>query len=149
MPIHRRSEMFLYMAARVQLVEEFIRPSLADRKTVVCDRFLLANVVYQAHAGGLDPAAVWDVGRVAVAGVMPDIVFLLDMTSEDASQRRGRAPDRMESQGAEYLAKVRQGFLIEAERNPQTIRVINAARDIHTIQTEIRQIASQRIDSRS
>ena len=47
LPIHRRSEMLLYMAARAQLVEEIIRPALAANKTVVSDRFLLANLVYR------------------------------------------------------------------------------------------------------
>jgi dTMP kinase len=143
--IHRRSEMFLYMAARVQLVEEVIRPALTAGKTIVCDRFLLANVVYQAHAGGLDPADVWQVGRVAVGGIMPDLVFLLDMTAEAASQRRGREPDRMEAQGQEFLNRVRSGFLLEAERHPNTILVVNAARDIELIQAEIRQAASNKI----
>src|SRR6188472_337076 len=62
-PIGRRSEMFLYMAARAQLVEEVILPALDSGKIVIADRFLLANVVYQGHAGGLSPAEIWEVGR--------------------------------------------------------------------------------------
>src|SRR5687767_13931168 len=52
-PIHRRSEMLLYMASRAQLVEEVIRPALEAGKVVVSDRYLLANVVYQGHVGGM------------------------------------------------------------------------------------------------
>src|SRR3954466_13098094 len=62
--IHRRSETLLYMASRAQLVEEIIRPALASGKTVISDRFLLANVVYQGHAGGLNPGEVWRVGEI-------------------------------------------------------------------------------------
>src|SRR4051794_34374945 len=58
-PIGRRSEMLLYMAARAQLVEEVIRPALDAGRIVVADRYLLANVVYQGHAGGLDPNQIW------------------------------------------------------------------------------------------
>src|SRR5687768_8133459 len=76
-PIARRSEMLLYMAARAQLVEEVIRPALAAGKIVVCDRFLLANIVYQGHAGGLDVSDVRQVGAIATDGVLPDCVFLL------------------------------------------------------------------------
>ena len=69
--IHRRSEMLLYMAARAQLVEEIIRPALESGKTVVSDRYLLANVVYQGHAGGLDVETLWEVGRIATDSVSP------------------------------------------------------------------------------
>src|SRR5262245_41764155 len=71
-PIARRSEMLLYMAARAQLVEEVIRPALAAGKTIVSDRYLLANLVYQGHAGGLDLESVRKVGLVAIDGVEPD-----------------------------------------------------------------------------
>src|SRR3954452_23253261 len=69
-PISRRAEMLLYMAARAQLVDEVIGPALAAGKVVVADRYLLANVVYQGHAGGLKPEDVWQVGLVATGGVM-------------------------------------------------------------------------------
>ena len=146
--ICRRSEMLMYMAARAQLVDEIIRPALAQGKTIVSDRFLLANVVYQAHAGGMNPTDVWDVGRVAVDGVMPDLVLLLDMSVEEATKRRGREPDRMEAQGEEYLKRVRAGFLLEAQRNPEQIVVINAARDIEPIQNDIRAAATRALAKR-
>src|SRR4051812_38876751 len=84
-PIHRRSEMLMYMAARAQLVEEVIRPALAAGKSVISDRYLLANVVYQAHAGGLSPEEVWQVGLVTVAGVMPTLTFILDLPATAAA----------------------------------------------------------------
>ncbi len=50
-PLDMKSEMLLYMASRAQLVAEQIRPALARGETVICDRYLLANVVYQGFAG--------------------------------------------------------------------------------------------------
>ena len=136
LPIDRRSEMLLYMAARAQLVEEFIRPALAAGKTVVSDRFLLANVVYQAYAGGLEVETVWQVGQIATAGVMPRLTFLLDMDPEVAAGRMQRKLDRMEAQGLGFQRRVRAGFLAEAERRPQEIVVINAmapVADVHAV----------------
>ncbi len=117
-PISRRAEMLLFMAARAQLVDEVIRPALEAAKTVVSDRFLLANVVYQGHAGGLDVQTIWRIGRVTTAGILPDLVFVLDMPPAAAAGRIDRQRDRMESQGAAYDARLRQGFLAEAAEDP-------------------------------
>ena len=135
-PIHRRSEMLLYMASRAQLVEEVIRPALAAGKIVISDRYLLANVVYQAHGGGLSPDDVWKVGDVAVAGVLPRLVLLLDMPAERAAARIQRQHDRMEAQGLEYLERVRQGFLTEAKRLGPQVVVIDADRPIEAIHAD-------------
>lgn len=143
--MHRRAEMLLFMAARAQLVEEVIRPALAAGKVVVSDRYLLANIVYQAHAGGLDADLVRQVGAAAIAGVRPDMTFLLDIDPAVAAQRIGRAPDRMEAYGLDYLRQVREGFLVEARARPEEIFVIDAQRDPDAIQTDIRALAQRRL----
>jgi dTMP kinase len=143
LPIQRRSEMLLYMAARAQLVEEVIRPALAAGKTVVSDRYLLANVVYQGHAGGLDPEAIWQVGAVATQGCVPDLVIVLDMPPDDAAQRINRPRDRMEKQGEPFGRAVREGFLVEAALQPDRIVVVDANRPIEEVQAEIRAVASR------
>jgi dTMP kinase len=136
--IHRRSEMLLYMAARSQLVEEVIRPALEQGKTVLSDRYLLANVVYQGHAGGLSVAELWEVGRLATAGVMPDLTVVLDLPASSAAARLQRPLDRMELQGDSFHAKVRQGFLDEASRSADKILVLDASRSIDAIQVDLR-----------
>ncbi|MBN2580859.1 MAG: dTMP kinase [Pirellulales bacterium] len=138
--IHRRAEMLLYMAARAQLVEEVIRPALEQGRTVVSDRFLLANVVYQGYGGGLDVETLWRVGETAVGGVMPRRIFLLDLPAEAAARRMTRQLDRMEQQGAEFHARVRQGFLTEAARRSEIV-VIDASRPVAEVQDAIRQAA--------
>ena len=142
-PINRRSEMLLYMAARAQLVDQIIRPALDADRVVVADRYLLANVVYQGHAGGLDPQQIWQVGQVATGGLMPDCVFVLDMSIESANLRLNRSLDRMESQGDEYRERVRQGFLVEAARATEQIHVIDAGQSVEAVQADIWRIAAK------
>lgn len=141
--IGRRSEMLLYMAARAQLVDEIIRPALTAGRIVVSDRFLLANVVYQGHAGGLDATQIWHVGTVATDGIQPDCIFLLDMSPEAAAARLKRPLDRMESQGDEYRARLRNGFLAEAAEDPERIHVINADQDVESVHSDIWRIAAK------
>jgi dTMP kinase len=137
--IDRRSEMLLYMAARAQLVEEVIRPALNQGKTVVSDRYLLANVVYQGYGGGLDIDTLWQVGRVATGGLMPDVTIVLDMPATAAAARLKRELDRMEQQGDAFHARVREGFLTEAARSDGRVVVINAAASIDEVQAAIRE----------
>jgi dTMP kinase len=142
-PIGRRSEMFLYMAARAQMVDQIIRPALEANRVVVADRYLLANVVYQGHAGGLDPEQIWQVGRVAIDGIEPDCVFVLDMNEQLATKRLNRSLDRMENQGDEYRIRLRRGFLYEASKLPKQIHVINAAQSIEAVHADIWKIAAK------
>jgi len=136
-----RSEMLLYMASRAQLVGEVIRPALDAGQIVVSDRFLLANVVYQGHAGSLEVDRLWQIGEVATAGLLPDLTLLLDMDADAALQRISREADRMEARGLSYLRRVRQGFLDEAKRQPERITIINAAQAVPQVQQEIRNAA--------
>jgi dTMP kinase len=137
-----RSEMLLYMAARAQLVDEVIRPALAAGRTVVSDRFLLANIVYQGYAGGMDVAEIRAVGEVAVHGIRPDCTFLLDMDPAAALERVGRQLDRVESRGAAYREQLRAGFLKEAARMGEKAHVIRADQSIEAVQADIRDIAA-------
>jgi dTMP kinase len=137
------SEMFLYMAARAQLVHEKIKPALEANKVVVSDRFLLANVVYQGWAGGVGADVVWNVGHVATQGIQPDLTFVLDMPPADAADRLGRTLDRMEQRGDTYRQRLREGFLAEAAGDPNHIVVIDASGTIDQVHAAVRQAAQQ------
>jgi dTMP kinase len=131
-------EMLLFMASRAQLTSDVIRPALDSGHAVVADRFLLANVVYQGHAGGLEPDLLWNIGAVATGGLLPNLTLVLDLPLKKAVARRTRPEDRIESRGDEYQKRVREGFLAEARRFPKTIRVIDANQAIEAVHQQIR-----------
>lgn len=139
------SEMLLYMAARAQLVAEVIHPALAAGQVVLSDRFLLANVVYQGHAGGLDPQTIWQVGRIATGGLSPDLTLVLDLPEETALARLRRPLDRLEQRGLDYLRKLRRGYQQEAAADPQRVQLVNADRGIDEIQAELRRLVSAQL----
>jgi dTMP kinase len=130
-------EALLFMASRAQLVTQVIRPALESGHTVVSDRFLLANVVYQGHAGGLDPEQLWSIGRFATGGLEPDLTLVLDMPLELARARRKPAADRLESRDDAYHDRVRDGFIAEAARRPERIRVVDASGPVEVVQEAI------------
>jgi dTMP kinase len=133
------TEAMLFMASRAQLVAEVIRPALESGRVVLCDRFLLANVVYQGHAGGLDAAQLWSAGMVATDGLEPDLTLVLDLPPEVSQSRRKPSADRMESRGPDFFARVRAGFLMEAQRRPERFCVIDASGPVNAVQDRLQQ----------
>ena len=111
------------MARWAQLVDEVIRSRSAARGPHGRLRSVLAkpNVVYKGHAGGLDPANIWSVGKLATRDLLPDLTFVLDLPPRLAAQRIERPLDRMETRGAEFKERLRAGYLAEAARRPDAI----------------------------
>jgi dTMP kinase len=130
-------EMFLFMASRAQLTAEIIRPALSAGRVVVADRFLLANVVYQGHAGGLNAEQIWEIGHAATNGLEPDLTLVLDLPTAQAVARKGGPADRVESRDQDYQDRVRAGFLAEARLRPDRIKVIAADRSINEVHEQI------------
>ena len=138
-PLANTAEMLLYMACRAQLVNEQMNPALQLGQTVVCDRFLLANVVYQGAAGGLDVDMLWSVGKCATGGLTPDKTIVLDLDPEIAFTRIQRGQDRLEKRGLDYYRKVRDGFLTEVKKlgSPSCYCVVDASQSIESIHQQI------------
>jgi dTMP kinase len=109
------TELYMVMAARSQHVATRIQPWLAEKRWILCDRFLDSSFVYQGHLGGLGSQVVQNIGRLAVDGVCPNITFVLDLPVEVALERmrkRGNvASDRYDSADRERLKTLREGFL--------------------------------------
>jgi len=122
------TEMFLFMAARSQLVREVIRPALKTSNIVLSDRFLISTFVYQCYAGGVSADVLQSVSAAAVGETLPDLGIVLDIPYEVAVQRIGyrSAPDRMERKGEAYHRLVREGFLKYAADEPNRYVVIDA-----------------------
>ena len=126
--MHVRTELFLYMASRSEMVARIVRPLLEGGLVVVSDRFVSSSVAYQGYAGGIEPALIWEMGRVAADGIEPDLTILLDLEVEAGFARIARARDRMESKDRAYHEKVRQGFLRMARERPDRFVVVDASR---------------------
>jgi len=123
-----RTELFLYMASRSEMVARIVRPVLEGGLVVVSERFVSSSVAYQGFAGGIEPALIWEMGRVATGGIEPDLTILLDLEIEAGFSRIARARDRMESKDRAYHEKVRQGFLAMARERPDRFVVVDASR---------------------
>ncbi len=131
-----RSELFLFMAARAQVVDEVILPALDAGRVVVCERFLMSSVVYQGLAGEIPAGEVETIGHSATGGLAPDLTIVLDVDTETGLKRVGKA-DRIEQRGRSYHERVRQGFLSLASRDPARIVVVDGSRPVEEVQAEM------------
>jgi dTMP kinase len=135
-----RTEALLYFAARAEHAELVIRPALAARSHVICDRFSDSTYVYQGMARGLDKSELSRLNDWAAGGLLPDATFLLDAPPECLSSRRQNRgqPDRMEKEGLAFQRAVRTGFLALAEEDAGRIVVLDALRSVGEIQAIVR-----------
>jgi dTMP kinase len=146
--ISDRAEALLFMASRAELVAKVVRPVLESGRVVVSDRFVAANVAYQGHARGLPADEVWAVGGFSTGGLLPDLTVILDLPVEVAADRRGRSADRVEARGLDYLDRVRRGFLVEAARQPDAVRVLDATPDVDSVQQQLRVVVRDFLGAR-
>ena len=145
------AELLLYMADRAQHIHELIRPCLMDGKTVVCDRYYDATVVYQGFARGLDIKLIRKLHHLLFEGLKPDITLLLDLPPRlglkraweqlNTGQRSGQE-SRFEAEKVAFHEKVRAGYLELARHEPDRIRVIDAAPPPDQVFADISKIVS-------
>lgn len=120
------TELFLFEAARAQIVEETIKPALEEGKAVICDRFFDSSFAYQGCARGLGAEMVSRLNKDATGGLAPDITFFLDISVEKAIMRRegrGGEKDRIESAGDSFQEKVRKGFIRAASEDKRIVTI--------------------------
>ena len=150
-----KAELLLYMADRAQHIASLVKPSLAENKVVLCDRYFDATVVYQGFARGLDPHFVKELHRLVLEDFKPDITLLLDLSPRIGLARAWKQLDngtrcgsesRFEEETLGFHEKVRAGYLELALREPKRFRTIDAAGDEKQVQADIRKVLTQCLD---
>jgi dTMP kinase len=107
------SELFLYLAARADLVEKQIRTALAGGQVVLADRFDLSTRAYQVAGRGLSADAVQAALQIATGGLAADLTLVLDVPVEVGRERQRKArkeQDRIEREGDAFHARVLEAY---------------------------------------
>lgn len=133
-----KSELLLLYTARIQLLEQVIKPSLKQGTWVIADRFELSTMAYQGGGRGLDQEMIQRLSAFALAGFKPDLTLYLDISPEEGMQRvRSRgAFDRIEQQSIDFFNRVHDSYLEHIQKNPNAIK-IDASRPLPVVQQAI------------
>lgn len=147
--LHPRTEILLFLAARAQLVEELIIPSLEEGKVVLCDRYGDSTLAYQGYGHGLDLDRLRSMLQFATAGLKPDLTILLDVDVLTGLKRK-KAKDewnRLDAFELSFHERVRNGYHELAAEEPERWRIVDASESAECVQTEIRKLVLQALEN--
>ncbi len=136
--LSHRAEALLYAADRAEHVDTVVRPALERGAVVISDRYIDSSVAYQGAGRDLSPTEIARISRWATNGLVPHLTVLLDVSPEKARERFTEAPDRLESEPAEFHARVRSGFLTLAAADPGRYLVVDAGQEAEAVTTVVR-----------
>ncbi|MFD5080342.1 dTMP kinase [Streptomyces sp. NPDC058371] len=136
--LSHRAEALLYAADRAEHVDTVVRPALERGAVVVSDRYIDSSVAYQGAGRDLSPTEIARISRWATDGLVPHLTVLLDVSPETARERFTEAPDRLESEPAEFHTRVRSGFLTLAAAAPARYLIVDAGQEPEAVTTVIR-----------
>jgi len=132
------AELMLYSADRAEHVSKLISPALQKNNWVISDRFSDSTLAYQGYGRDISLEIIKKIESIVCQGETPDLTIFLEITPEESIMRRkNEIPDRIESEGIEFLKKVNEGFkLIAKEKN---WKIISASQDIQSVSIEIQE----------
>jgi dTMP kinase len=138
------AELLLMFAARAEHLRSTILPALAEGRWVLCDRFTDATYAYQGGGRGVDHARIAVLETFVQGPLRPDLTLLFDLPASLGLERaRGRsAPDRFETEALAFHERVRAAYLTTAEREPERVRRIDAARATEAVAADVRHIVA-------
>ena len=142
------TELLLYNAARAQVIHEIIQPALDAGYIVIADRFAWSTFAYQGYARGLGADKVQRLTELTCGGCFPELTIVLDLTVEASRKRmanRGGAPDRLESEKAEFFERVREGYLAAGRDYSDVVTVVDADRTPEEVHRNVLSLVQARL----
>jgi dTMP kinase len=132
------AEVMLFAADRAQHLEEKVLPSLAQKKIVICDRYVDSTTAYQIGGRGLDPRIIRTLNELSCEGLLPERTYLLDIPEDEGLRRATRkGSDRFEKEVVAFHERVRAGYLRVARENKRRVRLFNGLDTIENIHRQV------------
>lgn len=136
-----KAELLLLYAARVQLLENLIKPALSSGTWVIGDRHDLSSQAYQGGGRGIDAQFIKSLADFTLDFFRPDLTLYLDVSPElglKRARQRGKL-DRIEQQSLTFFQLVRSRYLALARDDP-LIKVIDASQPMEKVTTDIQSV---------
>ena len=138
--MHGDTETLLMFASRTEQLAEVIVPALKRGAWVLCDRFTDSTFAYQCGGRSMPKARIAVMENWVHPDLQPDLTLIFDAPLDVARERLASgtaAPDKFEREQREFFFNVRTAYLERAAQFPQRIKVVNSARSLADIRTEL------------
>ena len=137
--MHVETETLIMFASRREHIDKVILPALEKGIWVISDRFTDATYAYQGGGRGIATERLKTLEDWVQQGLQADLTLLFDVSTEVSQQRLAfnQSLDRFEQEKQDFFKRVRETYLARAATFPQRIRVIDSARSVNEIQTEL------------
>jgi dTMP kinase len=146
--MHPRTETLLYQAARAQIVEQVIKPRLADGEIVISDRYYDSTIAYQGYGHQQNLDQIRALVKYATGGLTPDLTILLDLDIEVGLQRKTQNEvewNRMDAYTVEFHKRVRAGYLEMVKAEPERWVVVNSEQAWESVQADLRKVILEKV----
>lgn len=144
--IDPRTELLLMTADRAQLMGEVIEPTLTSGRHVVSDRSVYSTLAYQGYGRGLGVDTIRGINEWALNQVLPDIVVWIQIPREEAERRLAKRDlDRFEREGADFFARIADGFAEMAAADPDRWILIDGTLPKDDVQAAIHAAVAPRL----
>ncbi|MAT07567.1 MAG: dTMP kinase [Chloroflexi bacterium] len=145
------SQLYLFLAARAQLVAERIGPVLLEpNNVIVCDRYIDSTVAYQGYGFGFDVDFIKQANSNSIGDFKPNLTILIDCPIETAIARtisRTGKISRFETKSNDFHQRVRKGFMELANENRDRWKIVDGTLDEKTLSKHILSLALDVIDA--
>ena len=136
--LSRLSELFLFSAARVALLEQVVLPELHRGLVVILDRYIYSTIAYQGFAKGCGRIDIDSINKIATNNLQPDLAFLLDIPPKESFKRKScEEPDRFEQENLSFHNMVRAGYKSIASQDSSLWTILDASESINIVHDEI------------
>jgi dTMP kinase len=145
--MHARTEILLFQASRAQLVEQVIRPHLAQGGLVLSDRYADSTLAYQGYGYQTDLERLKALVDFATGGLVPDLTIFFDLDVEEGLRRRAKGGEwnRLDALDLAFYQRVRAGYDRLIETDPTRWVVIDASGSPEQVQAELRRVVGERL----
>ena len=128
------TDTLLYLAARNEHIENKIKPAIAKRKSIICDRFIDSTLAYQVYGKGVNKNLVDSVHKFILGNIKPDLTFILKVNISKALQRlnKRKKKNRYDKFSKRFYKKVQNAFIQIARKNKKKYLVLDNSTDSNT-----------------